>query len=285
MSITTLLFGHKEISEENIFLQHRAPIRSVPSDLDIKLRISGNHIYLEAGQGRPIIFSHGLFGGIFNIDTVCKELSKNYRFLMPFLPMYDMALKDCTIKKLGDYFDSFVNDLGLDEAVAIGSSMGGGTLLHYASKPRNKLKGLILCGSSGLSNIPLAKGYFKRKSYDFVNEATKDIFYDRSVPSPEMINDVFNAIQSNEIILRTIRLTKSATKHLMQDEITKIQTPVLLVWGKQDPITPVHVAPQFQELLPDAELRIIDKCGHVPAQEKPYHFLESFFEFIKKIKY
>ena len=285
MSIATLLFGYKETSEVNTFLQHRAPIRSVPPDLDIQLRISGNHIYLEAGKGRPVIFCHGLFGGVFNIDTVCKELSKNYRFLMPFLPMYDMALKDCTVRKLGDYIETFIEDLELNEAVAIGSSMGGGALLHYASKTGNKLNGLILCGSSGLSNIPLAKGYFKRKNYDFISEATKDIFFDRTVPSPEMIRDVFNAIQSNEIVLRSIRFTKSATKHLMHHELPKIHVPVLLVWGKQDPITPVEIAPLFQELLPDARLRVIDKCGHVPAQEKPYHFLENFFEFVKKINY
>src|SRR5436189_3623211 len=111
MSITTLFFGHKNVSEESLFLKHRAPIRSIPSHLQIKRRFLGNHIYLEAGEGKPVIFSHGLFGGIFNIDRVCKEIAKEYRFIMPYLPMYDMPLKDCTVKKLGDYLESFVDDL------------------------------------------------------------------------------------------------------------------------------------------------------------------------------
>jgi pimeloyl-ACP methyl ester carboxylesterase len=100
-----------------------------------------------------------------------------------------------------------------------------------------------------------------------------------------MVQDVFNAIQSTEIVLRSIRLTKSATNHRMHNELPGIQTPTLLVWGKQDPITPVEVAPQFQQLLPNAELRIINNCGHVPTQEKPYQFLEYFFDFMKKINY
>jgi pimeloyl-ACP methyl ester carboxylesterase len=287
MSITSLLFGKRKNIEENVFLQNRAPIRSIPVYLQntVKQKISGNHIYLEAGWGKPVIFCHGLFGGIFNIDKVCEEIAKEYRFLMPYLPMYDMALKDCTVQKLGDYLESFINDLHLDDAIVIGSSMGAGAALYHACNPANKLKALVLCGSSGLSSIPLAKGYFKRKNYDFVKEATQDIFFDRTVPGDDMVRDVFNAIQSNEVVLRSIRFTKSATKHMMHYELPGIDVPTILIWGKQDPITPVEVAPQFQELLPDAILKVIDKCGHVPTQEKPYQFLEYFFDFIKTFNY
>ena len=100
-----------------------------------------------------------------------------------------------------------------------------------------------------------------------------------------MVRDVFNAIQSTEVVLRSIRFTKSATRQRMNKELPGIHTPALLIWGKQDPITPVEVAPQFQQLMPDAELHIINNCGHVPTQEKPYQFLEYFFDFMKKINY
>jgi pimeloyl-ACP methyl ester carboxylesterase len=287
MSITSLLFGKRKIAEDFIFLQNRAPIRTIPLHLIsvVERKITGNHIYLEAGAGKPVIFCHGLFGGIFNIDKVCKEISGEYRFIMPYLPMYDMPIMDCTVQKLGEYLETFVNDLELEEAVVIGSSMGGGAALYYACKPGNKLKGMVLCGSSGLSSIPLAKGYFKRKNPVFVKEAVQDIFFDRSIPPDEMVEDVFNIIQNNEPVIRSIRFTKSATQQRMDHKLPRIHTPALLVWGKQDPITPVEVAPKFQQLLPDASLRIINECGHVPTQEKPYQFLEYFFEFMKKINY
>ena len=167
MSITSLLFGKIKNKEEAIFIENRAPIRSVPLHLhsQVKQSISGNHIFLEAGAGKAVIFCHGLFGGIFNIDKVCEEIAKEYRFLMPYLPMYDMSLKDCTVRKLGYYLETFISDLQLEEVVVIGSSMGGGAALYYAAGTPFKIKGLVLCGSSGLSNIPLTKGYFKRKEY------------------------------------------------------------------------------------------------------------------------
>ncbi len=287
MSVATLLFGQRRITEDYLFLTNRAPIRSIPLYLKgtVQRRITGNHIYLEAGVGKPVIFCHGLYGGIFNIDRVCEEISKEYRFLMPYLPMYDMALADCTVKKLGDYLESFVDDLQLEETVIMGSSMGGGAALYYARKPGNKIRGLVLCGSSGLSSIPLARGYFKRKNYEFVKEATRDIFYDRSIPPEAMVKDVFNAIQNSETVLRSIRFTKSATNRRMDNELPAVQVPTLLVWGKEDPITPVEVAPKFQNLLPDAELHIVNECGHVPTQEKPFQFLEHFADFMKKINY
>ena len=287
MSIETLLFRKKTIQAPEVFLQKRAPIRAIPTHLLslVERKISGNHIFLEAGAGKPVIFCHGLFGGIFNIDKVCREISAQYRFIMPYLPMYDQPLKDCSVQKLGDYLQSFIRDHDLQEAVVIGSSMGGGAALYYASEKNNKLKGLVLCGSSGLSTIPMSRGYFKRKNISFIRDSVQDIFFDRNIPSEEMVKDVFNTIQDNEVVLRSIRFTKSATRQMMEQQLGGIQTPALLVWGKQDPITPVEIAPKFQKLLPDASLKIIDECGHVPTQEKPVEFLTHFFHFLKKINY
>jgi pimeloyl-ACP methyl ester carboxylesterase len=155
----------------------------------------------------------------------------------------------------------------------------------YARKPNHKLKGLALCGSSGLSTIPLSKGFFKRKNYDFVKDSTQDIFFNRTIPPEEMIVDVFNALQHYDVILRSIRFTKAATKSMMHHELPGIHVPTLLVWGKQDPITPVEVAPQFLELLPNAQLKIINECGHVPTQEKPREFMTYFSQFLHEINY
>lgn len=287
MSLVSLLFGKNKNQNKDIFIQNRAPIRTIPAYLEsvVSQKVIGNHAFLESGKGKAVIFCHGLFGGIFNIEKVSELISKKNRFIMPYLPMYDMPLSNCTIDILGDYLESFIDDLQIEEAVIIGSSMGGGTALYYAIKSNHKIKGLVLCGSSGLSNIPLSKGYFQRKNYDFVKHSTQDIFFDRDIPSDEMITDVFNAIQNYEVVLRSVRFTKAAGKVKMYNELPKIQVPTMLVWGQQDPITPVEIAPEFLKLLPNAELHIIDKCGHVPTQEKPDEFMDYFSKFLIKINY
>src|SRR5690349_6449884 len=104
MSIDTLIFRKSRIHPGE-FLQQRAPIRAIPPELVsiVERKIIGDHIFLDAGEGKPVIFCHGLFGGIFNIEKVCKAISVKYRFIMPYLPMYDLPLKDCTVAKLGEY--------------------------------------------------------------------------------------------------------------------------------------------------------------------------------------
>jgi pimeloyl-ACP methyl ester carboxylesterase len=50
--------------------------------------------------------------------------------------------------------------------------------------------------------------------------------------------------------------------------------PALLVWGKDDRITPVEVAERFHASMPDSELVYITNCGHVPMLERPDAFIE-----------
>lgn len=287
MLIPSLLYGKKKANEPLKFLNNRAPIRSMPDHLDsiVSRRIAGNHIYLECGEGKPVIFCHGLFGGIFNADKVAAVLSSRYRFLMPYLPMYDLPLKDCRVRNLGHYLIDFTEQLQLKEAVFIGNSMGGGALTYYASMRGNIAKGIVLSGSSGLSNIPISNGFFKRKDPEFVKSATQNIFFNRNIPPDQMIQDVFNAIQQTELVIRSIRLTKSAVNEKTQKELSLIHTPTLLVWGRQDPVTPSEVAPAFQSLIHGSELVILEECGHVATQEKPKEFLFHLDTFFKKINY
>ena len=58
--------------------------------------------------------------------------------------------------------------------------------------------------------------------------------------------------------------------------------PTLLVWGENDAITPPDVARQFEELIQDAELHFIEKCGHAPMLEHPETFNRIMLHFLRK---
>ena len=86
-------------------------------------------------------------------------------------------------------------------------------------------------------------------------------------------------VNDREKALRIVVTAKTAIKHNVSKELHKIVCPTLLVWGKQDSITPPFVAEQFHELISDSTLEFIDKCGHAPMMERP----EQFNEVLKKI--
>jgi pimeloyl-ACP methyl ester carboxylesterase len=79
-------------------------------------------------------------------------------------------------------------------------------------------------------------------------------------------------------------MAKSAIRHNMSKDLSKITIPVSLIWGKNDKITPPDVALEFKQLLSDSELTWIDNCGHAPMMERPNEFNESLGKFLEKIK-
>jgi pimeloyl-ACP methyl ester carboxylesterase len=69
-----------------------------------------------------------------------------------------------------------------------------------------------------------------------------------------------------------LAIAKSAIRHNMAKQIPKMTVPTLLIWGKNDSITPPHVAEEFHKLFPNSELHWIDKCGHAAMMERPKEF-------------
>ena len=59
-----------------------------------------------------------------------------------------------------------------------------------------------------------------------------------------------------------------------------MDTPTLLVWGRQDDIIPLECGELFEQALPNAQLKVIENCGHSPALEKPGEFLAAVGEFL-----
>src|SRR5690625_7488482 len=70
-------------------------------------------------------------------------------------------------------------------------------------------------------------------------------------------------------------MARSAKSETLTDRLSSISHPTLLVWGRDDQITPPEVAHLFQAQMPHAELHFIDKCGHAPMVEHPEEFNRS----------
>jgi pimeloyl-ACP methyl ester carboxylesterase len=66
------------------------------------------------------------------------------------------------------------------------------------------------------------------------------------------------------------------------EELNRIKQPTCLIWGNNDTITPPFVAKEFQKLIPNSELHLIDKCGHAPMMEVPSEFNVILQQFLSK---
>jgi len=139
---------------------------------------------------------------------------------------------------------------------------------------------LVLTGSSGLFENSMGSSFPKRGNYDFVQQRVAYTFYDPNIATKELVDEVFDVTNSNSKCLRIISIARSAQRHNLSKELQSILVPVLLVWGLNDTITPPVVAHEFARLLPNADLRFLDHCGHAPMMERPAEFNELLKQFL-----
>ena len=123
----------------------------------------------------------------------------------------------------------------------------------------------------------------RRESYDYIKEKVEFTFYDPATATKELVDEVFKSVNDRSRVIRILALAKSAIRHNMSKELSKITIPVSLIWGKQDKITPPEVATEFHERLPNSELNWVDKCGHAPMMERPEVFIGFLDTFLNRI--
>jgi len=181
---------------------------------------------------------------------------------------------------LSKFVESFVDDLSLDNFTVLGNSLGGHVALVYTLDNPKKVNRLVLTGSSGLFESGMGGSFPKRGSYDFVEDRVRYTFYDPNVASKELIDEVFEITSNNKKALNIIAIARSAQRHNMRDDIVNIKCPTLLVWGLNDMITSPEVAHEFDSLIPNTTLKLIDKCGHVPMMEHSDLFNQYLQDFI-----
>ena len=196
-----------------------------------KVKESGGYQYIDEGQGETIVFLHGLFGSLSNWDGVIDGFSNNYRIVIPLLPIYVMPLKKAGIKGLTQFVSDFIDHQEIDKFDIVGNSLGGHIGLVYTLQNENRVKRLILTGSSGLFEDGMGGSFPKRGNYEFVKEKVGYTFYDASLATDDLVDTVFEVTNNNQKCLRMIAIARSAQKHNMAEELAQIKTPTLLVWG------------------------------------------------------
>ena len=102
--------------------------------------------------------------------------------------------------------------------------------------------------------------------------------------TPNLVDKVYKTINTSSKCLYISFLAKSSRKVDISRFLSRLTVPVLLIWGRQDKITPPEVALQFHDLLRFGSVRFINECGHLPMIEKPESYVENILSFLKEEK-
>ena len=106
-------------------------------------------------------------------------------------------------------------------------------------------------------------------SHQWLDRKIGDLFHDRSRMLPGMVDLAYAELSRRSAARALVKLGRSAKNDHLGEVLPNVAQPTLLLWGRQDIVTPPAVAEEFQRLMPRAELSWIDECGHAPQIEQP----------------
>ena len=252
--------------------------------MSYEIKQDGKFKFIEEGQGEPLVLLHGLFGALSNFRALIEHFSPYYKVVVPILPLLVLDLLHTSVGGLQKFVNKFLEHRNYHAVHLMGNSLGGHVALVHILKNPERIKSLILTGSSGLFENGMGDTYPKRGDKEYIRNKTALTFYDPNLATEELVNEVFEITNNRLKVIKIIALAKSAIRNNLGEELSQVKQPTCLIWGNNDSITPPFVGKEFHRLIPNSELHFIDKCGHAPMMEVPEEFNRILEGFLAKLK-
>jgi pimeloyl-ACP methyl ester carboxylesterase len=252
-----------------------------------RIKVDGLDVhYYMAGQGEPVVVIHGGGGDASTWRNNITELAGRYTVYAPDLPGYGSSQPlagDYYIPELVEFVDRFAGSLGLEKFYLIGHSLGGGIALNYTLKSPHKVKKLVLVSSLCLGR--------------------EIAFWVRLFSLPALIRSI------GALVIAVLKSVKWVVKQLnpagfimplspasmtvggsittfreqslvLEQRLSEVKVPTLLVWGAKDPIVPVRQAYRAAKAIPDCRVEVFQKSGHNVHRDELKQFSEVITGFL-----
>jgi 3-oxoadipate enol-lactonase len=246
----------------------------------------------ETGEGPPLFLLHSLLSDRASFDAVAPKLSRSFRVIVPELPGFGRSQAvGGGLADIADRIAEAVRDATAGEdVVVLGNGYGGFVALQMAIRHPQIATRLILA-NCGAAFSDQGRQAFRNMAAASMAEGLAAI---TDVAMRRLFAQTFQA--ENPALMRERRaaflktdpqIFRAACAQLaeldLRGELAKVKMPVLVVVGEHDEATPPPMSHELTALLPDARLKIIAGCAHVPQLQSPTLFLEMIADFLPSI--
>lgn len=238
-----------------------------------------NIAYDVLGKGNPIILLHGWGTSKNTFTSLKEEISKSYE--VHALDLIGFGKSDEPFKpySLNDYvlfLRDYIKNKNIINPIILGHSFGGRIAIKYTSIFKDVSK-LILVDSAGIRRINLSNK-FKILKYKVLKKWYK------LTSNKKMYNLLINNSGSydyklaSSVMKQTLSLivNENLNKH-----IKKIKTTTLIIWGKNDKVTPYKDALYLKKHIKESKLVSFENTGHFPYLENKEDFNKVVKEFLE----
>jgi 2-hydroxy-6-oxonona-2,4-dienedioate hydrolase/4,5:9,10-diseco-3-hydroxy-5,9,17-trioxoandrosta-1(10),2-diene-4-oate hydrolase len=267
--------------------------------------VNGKPIFVaETGSGSAVVMLHGGgpgASGVSNYSRNIDALAQHFRVIVPDMPGYGRSVKGVDqadpFGYLADMIRGLLDELGIDTAHLIGNSYGGAAALRLALDTPHRVDKLVLMGPGGIGTtrgVPTAglksllsyyggDGPSREKLETFIR--TYLVYDGASVPD-ELIDLRYRASIDPDVVADPPLRRPSGPRALWRMDLTRdsrlktLQTPTLVLWGRDDKVNRPAGGPMLLNTMPNAELVMTSHTGHWMQWERAEFFNQLVTEFL-----
>jgi 4,5:9,10-diseco-3-hydroxy-5,9,17-trioxoandrosta-1(10),2-diene-4-oate hydrolase len=270
--------------------------------------VAGKPIFVaETGSGPAIVMLHGGgpgASGVSNYSRNIDALAQQFRVIVPDLPGYGRSAKGVDQSDpfgyLADRMRGLLDELGLTTAHLVGNSYGGAAALRLALDTPHRVDKLVVMGPGGIGTTRAAPtaGLKSLLSYYGGDGPSRDkleafirkyLVYDGASVPDELI-DLRYAASIDPAVVANPPLRRPsgpmALRTLWRMDLTRdirlkhLQTPTLVLWGRDDKVNRPSGGPMLMNLMPNAELLMTSHTGHWMQWERADLFNRLVSDFL-----
>ncbi len=247
----------------------------------------------------PIVFVHGLSGSWQNWLENIPHFAREHRVLALDLPGFGhspMPEWEISIERYGRLLHDFCDALGVSDCAVVGNSMGGFISAEAASAEPDRFEKLVLVSAAGISHVRMRRQPAETVARMATAAAPLLLqLQERGMRRPRVRWATFKGLVQHpeslrrELLLETFQngagrpgflpAVQGLVGYDILDQLTEVEVPTLIVWGRNDRVVPPQDAAGFAQRLRNSQTVIFEDTGHLPQLERPIRFnrlLEAF---------
>jgi len=241
--------------------------------------------YRDEGTGSVLVLVHGTSSSLHTWDGWQRHLADHFRIIRMDLPGFGLtgpnAGGDYTIQAYVRFLKAFLDRIGIRQCSMAGNSLGGFITWRFALAYPEMVKKMILIDAAGYPHhrddplviragkLPVVNKLFTLVTPRyFVTKSLRDVYFDEQKVTDGLVDRYYDLAcrPGNRLAFIQRVSSKEASK---AEQISSIQTPTLLQWGRHDTWISLEKGERFEHDLPNARLIVYENAGHVPMEEVP----------------
>jgi len=240
--------------------------------------------YRSAGDGPPLVLLHGFLCDSRVWELQLIGLSDAFRVVAWDAPGAGASPDPPEAFTLADWascLDAFLDAVAVERAHVLGLSWGGVLAQELYRLHPGRVLGLVLADTYAGWKGSLPAEVCEQRLARCVLEASlpPEQFVQRWVPAqfftdavPPEVEEAMAAVVSDFHPLGFTAMARSLAETDTTALLRTIEVPTLLLWGDEDQRSPLTIAAQFRDAIPQAEFAVLANAGHVSNMEQPEAF-------------